>query len=137
MDKLGHDGAVSTSTDSQISREAATVTSAAEIAIGGGTGLPTSYPGKRRIPGWARLISPIVLIVLWQLGSSTGVIPATKLDSPVTIVHEAYILITTNSPTYGTLQESLLVSFERWIVGCAIGIVIGVEIGRASCRERV
>jgi sulfonate transport system permease protein len=100
--------------------------------------LPAAPGGMRsRIPGWARLISPIVLVALWQLGSSTGVIPAAKVPSPATIVHEAYILITTNSPAYGTLQESLLVSFQRWIVGCSIGVAIGVALGLVSGLSRI
>ena len=42
-----------------------------------------------------------------------------QAGSPASIAHTAYTLVVTNSPTYGTLQESLLVSFERWAVGLA------------------
>jgi sulfonate transport system permease protein len=38
-------------------------------------------------------------------------------------------LVVTNSPAYGTLQESLLVSCERWAVGLAIGVAVGVLLG--------
>ncbi len=50
------------------------------------------------------------MVALWQAASSTGIVPASKLASPASIVHTAYTLVVTNSPTYGTLQESLLVS---------------------------
>jgi sulfonate transport system permease protein len=92
---------------------------------------------RRAYPWWARLVSPVAVIALWQILSSTGVIPAAKLDSPASIVHQAYILITTNSPAYGTLQGSLLVSFLRWIVGCSIGVVCGVALGVVSGLSRV
>jgi sulfonate transport system permease protein len=76
--------------------------------------------------GWYRAIPLLVLVGLWQLASSTGVLPVSKLASPASIVHTAYNLITTNSPTYGTLQGSLLASFERWAIGFALGVAIGV-----------
>jgi sulfonate transport system permease protein len=91
-----------------------------------------SNPGggraRRFLPGrgWLRLISLLVVVGLWQLLSATGVLPPEKLGSPVTIGHTAYTLITTNSPTYGTLQASLLVSAERWGIGLAIGVAIAV-----------
>jgi sulfonate transport system permease protein len=86
--------------------------------------------------GWARLISPVILIALWQAGSSIGLISPNKVDSPATIVHTAYTLITTNSPTYGTLQGSLLVSLERWAIGCSAGVAIGVALGLISGLSR-
>ena len=88
-----------------------------------GGGLNQAVPAR---PGWLRLISLLVVVGLWQLLSATGVLPPEKLGSPVTIGHTAYTLITTNSPTYGTLQASLLVSAERWGIGLAIGVAIAV-----------
>jgi sulfonate transport system permease protein len=98
--------------------------------------------GHGRLRRWAstvgpKLISPVAVIALWQLGSSTGVIPAGKLVSPATIAHTAYTLITTNSPTYGTLQGSLLVSARRWAIGCGAGVAIGVVLGVASGLSKV
>ena len=89
---------------------------------------PARLPGGRRFRsrGWYRLISPVVVVALWQLLSSTGVLPASKLASPASIAHTAYMLITSNSPTYGTLQASLLASFERWAIGFVLGVAIGV-----------
>jgi len=73
-----------------------------------------------------RLISPVVAVGIWQLLSSTDVLPPGKLVSPASIAHTAYTLVVTNSPTYGTLQGSLLVSAERWATGFALGTVIAV-----------
>src|ERR1017187_4525888 len=84
-------------------------------------------PGRRRRNRhWYRLVSPVAVVGLWQAASSTGVLPASKLVSPASIAHTAYTLVVTNSPTYGTLQESLLPSCERWAVGLAVGVPVGV-----------
>jgi sulfonate transport system permease protein len=83
-------------------------------------------PGRAARLGWLRLVSPIAVVGLWQLASSTGILPASKLASPGSIAHTAYNLVVTNSPTYGTLQASLLASCERWAIGLAIGVTIGV-----------
>jgi len=87
--------------------------------------------GRRRFlldHWWLRIVSPIVAIGLWQLLSTTGVLPPSKLVSPGSIAHTAYSLVTTSSPTYGTLQASLLVSAERWGIGFAIGTVIAIAL---------
>jgi sulfonate transport system permease protein len=72
------------------------------------------------------------VVALWQLLSMTAVLPPSRLGSPVTIAHTAYTLVTTNSPTYGTLQASLLVSAERWGIGLAIGVAIAVLLAVVS-----
>jgi len=87
--------------------------------------------------GWYRLISPLAVVGLWQLASSTGLLPASKLASPATIAHTAYNLVVTSSPTYGTLQASLLASFERWAIGFALGVAIGVLLAVLTGLSRV
>lgn len=93
--------------------------------------------GRIRHNGWLRVVSPIVLVLLWQLLSATGVIPASKLVSPVSVVHEAWTLITTNNPSYGTLQKSLLVSAERWGTGFSIGTVIAIVLALITGLSRI
>jgi sulfonate transport system permease protein len=88
----------------------------------------TGPVGRRRLPGWVRIMSPVVALILWQVLSATGVLPPSKLASPVTVARTAYTLITTNNPSYGTLQESLLVSAERWGIGFSIGTVIAIVL---------
>jgi sulfonate transport system permease protein len=77
------------------------------------------------------------VVVLWQAASSTGILPASKLVSPASIAHTAYTLVVTNSPTYGTLQESLLVSCGRWAVGFATGIVVAVLLAVVTGLSRI
>jgi sulfonate transport system permease protein len=93
-------------------------------------------PARRRRRGY-RLISPVVAVGLWQLASSTGLLPASKLVSPASIVHTAYNLVIHSSPTYGTLQGSLLSSLERWAIGFVLGIVIAVLLAIITGLSRV
>jgi sulfonate transport system permease protein len=86
---------------------------------------------------WTRVISPIVLVGLWQLLSSTGVLSPSKLVSPATIAHTTYNLVVTSSPTYGTLQGSLLVSAERWGIGFGLGVAMAVLLAVVTGLSRV
>jgi sulfonate transport system permease protein len=87
--------------------------------------------------GWLRLVSPVVLIGIWQLLSATEVLPPSRLASPVSIAHTAYNLVVVNSPAYGTLQGSLLVSSERWGIGFSLGVVIAVILAVLSGLSRI
>lgn len=106
--------------------------------VTGTTGFTSARPARRprRFSGWYRVISPLAVIGLWQLASVTGLLPPSKLASPVTIAHTAYNLVVTSSPTYGTLQASLLASFERWAIGFALGVAIGVLLAIVSGLSR-
>jgi sulfonate transport system permease protein len=92
-------------------------------------------PARRRRRGY-RLISPVVAVGLWQVASSTGILPASKLVSPASIARTAYNLVIHSSPTYGTLQASLLASCERWAIGFAIGIVAAVLLAIVTGLSR-
>ena len=87
--------------------------------------------------GWLRLVSPVAVIGIWQLLSATGVLPPSRLASPVSIAHTAYNLVVVNSPAYGTLQGSLLVSSERWGIGFSLGVVIAVILAVLSGLSRI
>jgi sulfonate transport system permease protein len=102
-------------------------------------GDPANGRARRLRPahGWLRLVSPVLLVGLWQILSSTGVLPPSRLASPASIAHTAYTLVVTNSPTYGTLQSSLLISAERWAIGFSIGITVAVLLALVSGLSRV
>ena len=122
--------------------------SPAEPAAGAGS-LPTlgvivgpqarsAAPGRsRRRRGWLRLISPIVVLALWQLASTTGLVSQQKLPSLTTLWTTAVHLITTSSPTYGTLQGAMAVSLERMAIGFAIGGSIGVILAVLAGLSRL
>jgi sulfonate transport system permease protein len=89
--------------------------------------VPNSGAGRRRRRwSWLRIISPLAAVGLWQAASSAGILPASKLASPASIAHTAYDLVVHSSPTYGTLQASLLASCERWAIGLVLGVAIAV-----------
>jgi sulfonate transport system permease protein len=111
-------------------------TADAGTAVAGVSPVRPARPA-RRFPGWYRVLSLLAVVGLWQLASSTGLLPASKLASPASIVHTAYTLIITNSPTYGTLQGSLLASSERWAIGFALGVSIGVLLAVLTGLSRV
>lgn len=86
-----------------------------------------------------RLISPIVILALWQIISVTGVVSQQKLPSLTTLWSTAVRLITTTSPTYGTLQGAMAISLERVAIGFAIGggfaVILAVIAGLSRFGE--
>jgi sulfonate transport system permease protein len=86
---------------------------------------------KRKLPDLGRWLSPIGLVVLWQVASSTGVLPEDKLASPVTVFGSAYELLLD-----GQLVDAFLVSLGRVVVGFLIGAVIGSALGLAAGLSR-
>ena len=92
-----------------------------------------------RITGWRRIVSPIVVLVIWQLTHVLSLVSDTKLPPPTEVVHEAYTLITTNSAAYGTLQHALLVSLGRMAIGFAVGggaaLILAVIAGLSRWGE--
>ena len=73
-----------------------------------------------------RWSSPIALLVLWQLLSVSGLIPADVLPAPQLIFDAGWQLIQN-----GKLLEALEVSGLRVIEGLLLGGVTGVALGIA------
>jgi sulfonate transport system permease protein len=71
-------------------------------------------------------ITPLLLLGLWQLASSLGLISETIAASPAQVVHAAVHLWTVGAPS--TLGEDLRISLTR----AAIGLLIGVTVGSAA-----
>jgi sulfonate transport system permease protein len=83
-------------------------------------------------PAWLRILSPLVIAAAWQLLSSTGVLPARLLPSPIAIVHTAWSLL-----QQGTLQDAITVSLARAATGFAFGAVIGIGLALVAGLSRV
>ncbi len=94
-------------------------------------------PARRARRGWLRLISPVVVLLLWQLVSQAGLISVQKLPPPTQIWSTAVSLVTTDSPAYGTLQGALLVSLERVAVGFACGAAAGLALALLAGLSRI
>jgi sulfonate transport system permease protein len=71
-----------------------------------------------------RAVVPVILLFLWQGGSSWGWWSAAVLPSPVTVAHTFCHLIAN-----GTLLPNMWVSLRRVIIGSALGISVGTVLG--------
>ena len=86
---------------------------------------------------WYRLISPIALVLIWQLVSSAGVVSAQKLPPPTTVWRTAVNLVTQNSPAYGTLQGAMLVSLQRMAIGFGVGAAAAIVFALIAGLSRL
>lgn len=84
--------------------------------------LAPSAPRGWRIP--PRAISPLLLLLAWEAGSRTGLIPARVLAAPTSVVATFVELLLS-----GELLSNLAVSLGRALTGLAIGGGIGVALG--------
>ena len=100
---------------------------------------PAPDQGRRRRSrrGLLRLISPVVLLLLWQGESGLGLISTQKLPPPTEVWSTAVSLITTNSPAYGTLQDAMLVSVERVAIGFGLGATAGILLAIITGLSRL
>lgn len=81
---------------------------------------------------FTRYLSPVLLVALWQVACSVGLLPAQIVASPVQIVAETWSLTRD-----GTLPANLGVSLARAGVGLGIALVVGVSLGLASGLSRI
>jgi len=78
-----------------------------------------SVGGLKRLP-LGRWISPLILLLLWEVGARTGVIPSRILAAPSSVAATLWSMILS-----GELPGNLLVSLARAGAGLAIGVVLG------------
>lgn len=78
-----------------------------------------------------------MILIGWQLVSTSGLISQQKLPPPTSVWHTALTLITTNSPAYGTLQDAMLVSLQRMAIGFALGGAFGLVVGVIAGLHRL
>ena len=97
---------------------------------------PAGRRRRLRVTGWRRIVSPIALLVIWQLTHVLNLVSDTKLPPPTEVVHEAYTLITTNSAAFGTLQHALLVSLGRMAMGFALGAAVALILAVVAGLSR-
>jgi sulfonate transport system permease protein len=86
-------------------------------------------------PAWEASLAwavPLALIILWQLASSFGWLPARVLPAP-SAVAQAGVRLTLD----GTLPENLAVSFARAVAGLLIGGGIGFTLGLITGLSRL
>jgi sulfonate transport system permease protein len=86
----------------------------------------------RFLGGLRRALVPVALLILWQIGSSSGWWSSLVLPSPLTIGATFVALVRD-----GTLPQNLAVSLQRVVIGAGIGITTGITLGIVSGLWRV
>ncbi|GAA1163447.1 ABC transporter permease [Streptomyces hebeiensis] len=88
---------------------------------------------RHAVPRWLRrVVGPLLLLLLWQVLSATGVLHRDILASPGTIATAAGELISD-----GTLGSAMAISLQRVVVGLLFGAVAGVSLALASGLSRL
>ncbi|MFE2376479.1 ABC transporter permease [Streptomyces sp. NPDC059398] len=89
--------------------------------------------GLRSVPRWARrTIGPLLLLVLWQVLSATGVLHPDILASPGTIARAGRDLVDD-----GTLPSAMGISLQRVALGLLLGGVAGTGLALISGLSRL
>ncbi|TYQ04486.1 UNVERIFIED_ORG: sulfonate transport system permease protein [Gordonia westfalica J30] len=79
---------------------------------------------NRRLHTVIRALSPIAVLVLWQLGSALGIIPQDRLPAPSLIAEAGWEVLSN-----GHLLDAVAASAQRVAIGLAIGVLVGVGLG--------
>ncbi|MEU4604975.1 ABC transporter permease [Kribbella sp. NPDC023972] len=92
---------------------------------------------RRRLgPGqpikFGAVLGPVLLLVIWSIGSATGWLDERVLSAPWTVVTTAGDLIAD-----GRLQSNLWTSTQRAFIGLGLGIVLGVVLALISGLSRL
>ncbi|WP_326558316.1 ABC transporter permease subunit [Micromonospora sp. NBC_01796] len=93
-----------------------------------------SGPRRRRRTGarWRRVISPLVLVLAWELASRTGLLAPEKLSAPSEVLRAGWRLAVD-----GILWTHLTDSLTRAAIGLAIGGTLGVVLGALAGLLRI
>lgn len=94
--------------------------------------LPRSATRRRVPPGLARLLGPVLLVLLWFLATGLNWVDARTLSSPQQVWEAARRLQET-----GALQDNLTVSLQRALIGLVIGVLAGLVLAVLSGLSRV
>ncbi|MFC8172854.1 ABC transporter permease [Streptomyces sp. NPDC057325] len=111
---------------------------APDISVLPGSGVESLTPARGAgrgpsVPRWLRrAVGPALLLLLWQLSSSAGVLPPDVLASPGTIARAGGELIVD-----GTLPNAMGVSLRRVAVGLLLGGAVGIALALVSGLSRL
>jgi sulfonate transport system permease protein len=99
--------------------------------------VPQSVRRRRRLgPGkpikFGAAIGPVLLLVIWSIGSATGLLDPRILSAPWTVVTTTGDLIAD-----GRLQSNLWTSSQRAFAGLGLGILLGTVLALLSGLSRI
>jgi ABC-type nitrate/sulfonate/bicarbonate transport system permease component len=78
---------------------------------------------------WKRLVPPVAVLVLWQAGSTAGLIPGFKLPSPLQVMGGLTDLVLQGMPPGHRLHVHVLYSLERVLWGYGLAVLVAVPLG--------
>ncbi len=78
-----------------------------------------------------RWLSPVLLLLLWELGSRVGLIPERTLAAPSAVLGTLLEMVVS-----GELPANLIVSFARVAAGLLIGVGLGIALGLVAGLSR-
>jgi sulfonate transport system permease protein len=81
--------------------------------------------------GRSRIVSPLVFLLLWELGSRSSLIPERTLAAPSAVIATLFGMVVS-----GELPGNLIVSTLRALSGLAIGVSAGVILALISGISR-
>jgi sulfonate transport system permease protein len=100
------------------------------VTLGAGTDRKRD---RRRVPpGIERMLGVVLVIGLWQLASSVGLIDEQTLAGPATVVQSGWRLL-----QEGTLQSAIWVSLGRVVEGVAIGVPLATALALLAGLSRL
>lgn len=79
----------------------------------------------------ARLLSPLLVLLLWEAASRAGLIPLHIMPAPSALASTFYDLLVS-----GRLPEHLLISLRRAAIGLAIGVSAGTVLALVAGLSR-
>jgi sulfonate transport system permease protein len=88
--------------------------------------------GRWRAPALRRFVSPVVLVLLWQAASTSGILSPRVLAAPSAIIATAASLLAS-----GELLVNMAVSLERVAAGLAIGVTLGAALAVVAGLSRL
>ncbi|AFI27515.1 ABC transporter permease [Bacillus stercoris] len=91
-------------------------------------------PGRKKY-GWTKgLLLPAAIIAIWQIIGALGLVSATVLPTPVTIVLTFKELILSGE-LFGHLQISIYRAALGFLLGAGLGLIIGILAGFSKRTE--
>jgi sulfonate transport system permease protein len=86
----------------------------------------------RRYAGLRRAASPVLIVLLWQTASSTGLLDPDTLASPLAVLSSGWELVLD-----GTLPGAIWVSVQRVVYGFLIGATTGIGLALLTGLSRL
>ncbi len=77
----------------------------------------------------ARVLSPVLAVLVWQALASSGVIPAYKLPSPLQVLWGLQDLISLGMPPGNLLHDHIFHSLQRVFQGYGAASLMGIPLG--------